>query len=808
MSDLLDVYSNLTVGITNKISVDFIGKGNLWINNTYDGSAYNLARYVISEAIFKTAPGQLSILGYDGDLSGLFAPFASLSAGESKVIEFVTDEKQLSAQLKNLKEQIQAVQNVIQGREDSLIAFRRSVDRPVEGYKLVVLAMDMGLLNREMLSQLSLLMRSGPAYGVSFLIISTTYVTYEASSGREIELAVKSIAPNITILEPGLNSVSLENSQPVKYSPISAESLISGCERFTDKIRSAQLPVVHFSELHDMAHFWTESSVDGLTFCIGKYGVNNMEITIGDEINQRHNAIITGAVGQGKSNLISMIIHSLCLRYSPKEVQMYLLDFKEGVTFKAFSNIGQDEYLPHAKTLGLESDVSFGLAVLNSLFNEYQSRMKLLKEKNAKSIRDLRKIHPELEMPRIVVVIDEFQMMFGDDNNMGQKIADMLEKSVRLFRAAGIHFILASQTLVGNMALAHNKDSIFSQIPIRIALKNSESEARAVLSMNNAAAAFLRPREAVVNLDYGELSQNRKTVVGFADEKVLIPIRRKMWEAARDYTSAPYVFESERRITVLNAVDAIAEFRKHAKFPTAVLGDRISIDGERVFIPMANEPGRNIAIFGSPDGDCNQAVGIMQSIAASLAVQHPKGDARFLLCDFENDVLPYDRAHPKFASLMENVGFFVENIPKTQFTNTISELLSQPAGGDTVYVFGSMMDRWEFEADPFGDASPLKRFVEAGPAKGIHFIGWWVKSSKYSSQVAGFGNSDAFNTKVFLRIDERTIQSLTNPFVRWTSQTNRGLIIDDVEFSEEITFIPYAPVTLQDVAAFRAKIWG
>ena len=30
-------------------------------------------------------------------------------------------------------------------------------------------------------------------------------------------------------------------------------------------------------------------------------------------------------------------------------------------------------------------------------------------------------------MPRIVVIIDEFQMMFGDDNQTRQKIADMLE---------------------------------------------------------------------------------------------------------------------------------------------------------------------------------------------------------------------------------------------------------------------------------------------------------------------------------------------------------------------------------------------
>ena len=527
-----------------------------------------------------------------------------------------------------------------------------------------------------------------------------------------------------------------------------------------------------------------------------------MEITIGDEINQRHNAIITGAVGQGKSNLISVIIHSLCLRYSPRELQMYLLDFKEGVTFKVFSNIGQPDYLPHARTLGLESDVSFGLAVLNSLFHEYQHRMKLLKENNAKSIRELRKRFPDMLMPRIVVVIDEFQMMFGDDNQTGQKIADMLEKSVRLFRAAGIHFILASQTLIGNMALAHNKDSIFSQIPIRVALKNSESEARAVLSMNNAAAAFLRPRESVVNLDYGELSQNRKTVIAFADETVLRPIRRKMWEAARSYTVPPFVFESERRVTVSNGIEAIEARRQTGKAPVAVIGDRISIDGEKVQLPMPHEPGRNIAVIGAPDGDCNQAAGILQSAAASLAAQHPKGDARFLFCDFSGDEQPYDRKYPHFASLMEGLGFFIEDIPRAQFSETIQDLLNQPVGKDTIYVFGSTMDRWEYE-DPYGQGSPLKEFIEKGPSKKIHFVGWWVKSSKYTSQTSGYGNSDAFNTKIFLRIDERAVQSLTSPFVRWTAQVNRGLIFDDVEFSEEIPFIPYAPVTQNDANLFR-----
>lgn len=770
----------------------FIGRGNLWIDNIYDPSVMELTRTVLYEAIMKTAPGQLSILACDNDLSGAFAPFAALSAGETRILEFVTDEKQLRARLMDLQLQIQAVQNVIQGREASLLAFRERTGRAIEGYKLVVLYMDLGLADQELMRQLSRLMRTGPAFGVSFLIVSTTCLTFETSSGREVERTISSIAPNITVLTP---------HKGLDFVPVPAARIIQDCDAFVEQVRTAALPSVQFGEIQDLSRMWTENSTNGLTFTIGKYGINNMEITIGDEINQRHNAIITGAVGQGKSNLLSVIIHSLCLRYSPEELVLYLLDFKEGVTFKAFSNIGQPDYLPHARTLGLESDVSFGQAVLASLFHEYQNRMKVLKEKNMKSIRELRLHCPDMKMPRIVVMIDEFQMMFGEDGQTSQVIADQLEKSVRLFRAAGIHFILASQTWSDSRALAANKDSIFSQIPIRIALKNSEREAREVLSMNNPAAAYVRPRESVVNLDYGELSQNRKTVIAFADEALLRPLRRQMWEKARHCTTPPYVFESERRLTISQAMETIGTRIRQALVPAAVIGDRISVDEERVVLPMPAESGRNLAVLGTPDAQCGQAVGILQSAALSLAAQHPQGEARFLFCDFASRQ-PYEHQYPQFAAAMENLGYFIEEIEPAAFSQTIADLLAEEPE-EAVYVFGSSMDRWEFEPDPFTQASALKELAEKGPARNIHFLGWWVKASKFTAQTAGFGTSDAFNSKIFLRIDERTVQSLTSPFIRWMPQVNRGLLIDEVGFSQPLPFIPYGPVTGQDAGRFR-----
>lgn len=808
MENILDVCSSLTLGNDQPVQVDFIGKGNLWINNVYDPSVLSLAQYVIYQAVSLTAPGQLSIMGYDSDLSGIFAPFSELSAGESKLLEMIPDEKSLKQYFVYLRQHIQAVQNVIQGRERDLISFRRATGHPIESYKLMVLSLDMGLLDNSLRAELSLLMRAGPACGISFLIISTTMMSIQTQSGRELNLSVQALAPNISVLEPNGTSVKLEGeNQWIPFRPLTAESIIQKCTGFIDGFKHAKLPTVLFSELHNMNQFWNCSSIEGLTFAVGQYGINQVEITIGDEVNQRHNVLITGAVGQGKSNLISVIIHSLCQRYSPRELNLYLLDFKEGVTFKPFSNIGQDEYLPHARALGLESDVSFGIAVLDTLFLEYQKRMRLLKEKNLKSIREYRQHFPEEEMPRIVVVIDEFQMMFGEDMAEGQSIAEQLEKSVRLFRAAGIHFILASQTLCGTMALAQKKDSIFSQVPIRIALKNSLNESMQTLSINNPAAAFLRPREAIINLDYGEVSQNKKTVVAFADEKILIPLRKKWWEMARSYCPAPYVFEGDKRITVAKSTDILSNLRSSNQ-NAALLGEKISVDGQSVMIHLPAEPGRNIAILGAPDRECNNAIGIIQGIALSLAIQHPQGDARFIFFDFTKEGASFEQNYPSFASLMVNIGYYIECYNTDQFTTILTDLNEAPIGNEDVYIFGVGMDKWVFTADPFGTGSPLKTFVENTPAKRMHFIGWWVKASGFSSQVSSFGSSDAFNTKVFLRIDERTVQSLTSPFIKWKAQDNRALIIDEIEFSDAISFIPYSPVDQNDITAYKTMIWN
>lgn len=293
-----------------------------------------------------------------------------------------------------------------------------------------------------------------------------------------------------------------------------------------------------------------------------------------------------------------------------------------------------------------------------------------------------------------------------------------------------------------------------------------------------------------------------------ADENVVAVLRKKWWEMARGRYSAPYVFESEKRISISRGINELLLARKSDSHPMVMIGEKISVDGAPIMIPVSNEPGKNIAILGSNDDDCNQADGMIQSIAVSLAVQHVKGDARFIFFDFTNDNLIYDRKYPEFSNMMENIGYFIECYSNVQFEEMINKILDDTHSDETLYIFGIGLDRWQYEKDPYGNGSALKKLVENAPAKGIHFTGWWTKASSFTAQVAGYGSSDAFNSKIFLRIDEKAVQSLTSPFVKWSAQKNRGLVSDSIEFANEIVFIPYAPVTQEDINKFKATMWN
>jgi len=769
-SALLNAAATISIG---NAEIPLLGAGNIWVEDSLaDDLSIKLTQAIIESALAHTAPGQLEIIVYDEGLSGLASPFWPLNSAGEKILNIITDPQDFKATLRYLRDHILGVKNVMQGLAPNLVNFRHNVDYPVEGYKLVVVSADYSMLDDETQTYLSVLMKSGPVAGVSFLIHSMTLG------------ANPFIVNTCELLTPRQGLIERADDHPIfGWQPPMAEQLIATATHTAEQLATAAVDSIAFTEVQGTDRMWGESSADGVTFAIGKYGLQTVEVTLGDELNQRHNMLVTGAVGQGKSNLVSVIIHSLCQRYSPSEVQFYLLDFKEGITLQAFSNAETGSFLPHARVIGLEADREFGLSVLRNLFGIYKERMKLYKAAGVQNLRQYRQAHPDVEMPRIVVIIDEFQMMFSERDRITDEIADLLVKAVRLFRACGIHIILASQTIGGNMALmGSTADGLFGQVPIRVALKNSLSESHATLGFKNDAAAHLRSREAIVNGDYGDVSANKKTSIAYADDQILHRLRDQWWQKARDHVIPPYVFVGEKRLGTAEVMAALRAAPQHQEWQL-MLGSQIEVDANPLRVPFSRDVGRNVAIIGTGD-----AVPVIENMMAALGVQRP--GTKFVVIDYLEGQPQWDATRHAMAAVLGNLGCEIQIVPPAHATNVLVELAQligmRAASDPDIVVVGLGLDRFRSMPMEFQD------LIKNGPPAGIHFVCWWLKLDSFRDQV-GYGGESAFDIRLALRLDSQSAKSLMgNPLLEWRPADNRMLAWDMAELPEAVRVIPYS----------------
>ncbi len=236
--------------------------------------------------------------------------------------------------------------------------------------------------------------------------------------------------------------------------------------------------------------FWTKSSQHEVVVPVG-WDINHKEVCF--EIGKAQNhTLICGRSGSGKSNLLHVLIQNLAFYYAPNEVQLFLLDYKEGVEFNAYTNPNP---LEHARLVSVESSVGFGISFLSWLCKEMQERASLFKQFGVKDLQDYRKHE---EMPRLIVVIDEFQVLFSDNSTKGKESVERsLNTLLKKGRSYGVHLILATQTMRGT----NISSSLKAQIANRIALLMDAEDSNSVLG-DDAACEIVMP-EGIFNNNGG-----------------------------------------------------------------------------------------------------------------------------------------------------------------------------------------------------------------------------------------------------------------------------------------------------------------
>jgi DNA segregation ATPase FtsK/SpoIIIE, S-DNA-T family len=504
---------------------------------------------------------------------------------------------------------------------------------------------------------------------------------------------------------------------------------------------------------------WQEDSAEGLAAVVGQSGDNPLTLRLSD---LTPHWLIGGRSGAGKTAFLINVLYGLSTRYGPDQLSLYLLDFKEGVSFTEFTPTPRDPtWIPQARAVGIESDREYGLAVLRELEAEMTARAQRYKDAGVTRFTDLRQRQAEADpdavpLARIVCVIDEFQVLVQGSDRLARDAVAALESLARKGRSYGIHLILASQTVRGVESLYTKRDSIFGQFPVRVALPGGGD----VLDSLNQAANPLGLGEAIVNTAGGlggpaGASRAHERLVRFpdphAEPEVLSSLRRKLWERRPD-SRPPFVFEGY-------ATQHLPAKLPSSTPPTAYVGRVIDVPLSLAGFRLDAAPGRHLAALGPSEVGAD----LLDAAARSLAAQHDPGTVHFVLAPLVASVLPLTH---RLAEDLRAAGHVV---------STGGRLV--PPERDA-YLFGFGLDGAGTGADPWWGVD-LPALLRDGPSRGLHLFGWWRGLRRFLDDTGGPLGREHVAGLVLLNVPTTDSAMLIgDPGLDWQPRANRALLHD------------------------------
>ena len=200
--------------------------------------------------------------------------------------------------------------------------------------------------------------------------------------------------------------------------------------------------------------------------------------------------LIAGTTGSGKSELITTLLLSLAISFSPNDLQIVLIDFKGGGAGSVLCL--KDHQLPHVCGNLSNLDIDDMKRSLHALKNICSYREKLFKEVSNSlgspiiNLNAYRKaITKNTEYPslaELVIVVDEFA-------ELKRERPEFLEELIviaRVGRSLGIHLILATQKPAGVV-----NDQIWANTNFRICMRVADRQ-DSMEVLHDAKAAFLQ----------------------------------------------------------------------------------------------------------------------------------------------------------------------------------------------------------------------------------------------------------------------------------------------------------------------------
>jgi hypothetical protein len=601
-------------------------------------------------------------------------------------------------------------------------------------------------------------------------------------------------------------------------------------ERFNDVVRAAgqaakdsmRVEVPFEIVAPAVGELWRDQCSQELVVPIGRAGAMRLQsVRLGRGTAQH--LLVCGKTGSGKSTFLHALVTNAALHYSPDEVEFYLVDFKKGVEFKTYAS----HHLPHARVIAIESEREFGLSVLERLDGELRRRGELYRTAGVQDLAGYRTARPTEIMPRVLLVIDEFQELFVEDDKLAQDAALLLDRLVRQGRAFGIHVLLGSQTLGGAYSLAR---STLGQMAVRVALQCSEADAHLILSdeRNTAARYLSRPGEAIYNDQNGLVTGNEPFQVVWLSEPKRVAYLQQIERFAAVQQRRPpqtIVFEGDQAadpadnrqlcdMLLARPGGGIANQR-------AWLGAAVAIK-EPTLATFARHAGSNLLVVGYEE---ESALGTVANAVVALAAQNAQPDtagAKFIVIDGTRPETPQSGAWEKVAGAFGNE---VTVVGPRDAARAIGELAAELSAREAaaredsppiylvVYNGGRVRDLRRSDDDFSFSVDRHKpprldrlwsEILRNGPSWGIHSL-VWCESYNDVTRLLDRQTLREFELRVLFQMSAADSTNLLDTPAASRLRMHRGLFYsDDLGTTEK--FRPYGPPSDEWLARVRTSI--
>lgn len=522
----------------------------------------------------------------------------------------------------------------------------------------------------------------------------------------------------------------------------------------------------------DPAKWWEEEASRMVSAPVGASGRDRkLNVWFGANRDGRPCAhgILGAMPGSGKSNLYHVLICGLATRYSPDELNLYLIDGKVGVEFQPYRR------LPHARVVALHSAPELSRSVLEELISEMKRRNDLFKRFDVADLPGYAdKGSPAGRLPRIILMVDEYQELFEDDR-LNQASSALLQLAQQ-GRSSGIHLLLGSQRF-GAVGML-NQVAIFGSIHLRMAMKMSQSDVQALTEFGRDGKRLVEqcdlPGKVVINDQSGEDKANEFGKVALLDPSernaVLdLLVAKNESERAGTRRFATVVFDGEEQPNFLEnpqVLDLLSlparpggeERRRIAtapvhergfavadwfegEFPLALwAGQELNVHGQACVI-LRRRPAENLLLVGD-----NQAAiyGILAGFLCSLPVNVAASALRVWLVDRAVPGTPWEGVLEQVAAtVFDPLGYEARRtreakqlpawldewcaeldrraaLDETALTAESAWLLFL-VGADRLPALTRTVNKFNTPVES-PDGEKLKRIYREGPAMGLHVV--------------------------------------------------------------------------------------